>query len=188
VRAHVEAGRKQLKRLSDLIGDLLDVSRISSGQMRLQWEPVDIAAVVREVSTRLEPEATRAESSVTLEIPEGLNIHSDRMRLEQVTENLLTNAIKYGAGKPIHVRLEASPERVTLSMKDQGIGIAPEHQARIFERFERAVSERNYGGLGLGLYITRTIVEALGGTIRVDSQPGQGACFTVELPREPPAP
>jgi PAS domain S-box-containing protein len=188
VRAHVEAGRKQIKRLSDLIGDLLDVSRISSGQMKLHWEPVDIAAVVREVGTRLEPEATRAESSLTLEIRGVLTLSSDRMRLEQVAENLMTNAIKYGAGKPIHVRLEASPERVSLSVKDQGIGIAPEHQARIFERFERAVSERNYGGLGLGLYITRTIVQALGGTIRVDSQPGQGACFTVELPCKPPAP
>ncbi len=188
VRAHVEAGRKQIKRLADLIGDLLDVSRISSGQMKLLLELVDIAAVVREVATRLEPEATRAESPLTLELPEGLTLRSDRMRLEQVAENLLTNAIKYGAGKPIHVRLEVSPERVTLSVKDQGIGIAPEHQARIFERFERAVSERNYGGLGLGLYITRTIVEALGGTIRVESQLGQGACFTVELPREPPAP
>lgn len=188
VRAHVEAGRRQIKRLSDLIGDLLDVSRISSGQMKLHWEPVDLAAVVREVGARLEPEATRVESSLTWDVPEGLMLRSDRMRLEQVAENLLTNAIKYGAGKPIHVRLEASPERVTLSVKDQGIGISPEHQARIFERFERAVSERNYGGLGLGLYITRTIVEALGGTIRVDSQPGQGACFTVELPRESPAP
>ncbi len=188
VRKDVEAGRRQLKRLSDLIGDLLDVSRISSGKMKLQWEPVDFAAAVREVSARLEPEATRAESRLTVEAPEALWGRSDRMRLEQVVENLLTNAIKYGAGKPIQVRLTVSPERIVLTVEDQGIGIAPEHQARIFERFERAVSERNYGGLGLGLYITRNIVEALGGTIRVQSQPGQGACFTVELPREPSVP
>ncbi|KFE67932.1 CHASE domain-containing protein [Hyalangium minutum] len=185
VRTSVEAGLKQLKRLSDLIGDLLDVSRITSGQMKLYWEPVDFAAVVREVATRLEPEAARAESRLMLELPAEVPGRSDRMRLEQVAENLLTNAIKYGAGKPIHVRLEASPERIAFTVKDEGIGIAPENQARIFERFERAVSERNYGGLGLGLYITRTIVEALGGTIRVKSEPGQGACFTVELPREP---
>jgi PAS domain S-box-containing protein len=186
VREHVEAGRRQIKRLSDLIGDLLDVSRISSGQMKLHWEPMDFAIVVREVAARLEPEAIRAESPLTVRVPEALPVHSDRRRLEQVAENLLTNAIKYGAGRPIHVRLEASSERVTLAVEDQGIGIAPEHQERIFERFERAVSERNYGGLGLGLYITRTIIEALGGTIRVQSQPGQGACFTVELPRESP--
>jgi PAS domain S-box-containing protein len=188
VRTHVEAGRKQLKRLADLISDLLDVSRISSGQMKLHWEPVDFAAVVREVATRLEPEATRAESTLTLEVPRELPGRSDRMRLEQIAENLLTNAIKYGAGKPIQLRLEARAERVVLTVEDQGIGIAPEHQARIFERFERAVSERNYGGLGLGLYITRTIVQALGGTIRVQSQPAQGACFTVELPLDPSAP
>jgi PAS domain S-box-containing protein len=186
-RAHVEAGRRQIKRLSDLIGDLLDVSRITSGQMKLQQEPVDFSAVVREVVTRLEPEATKAESRLTVETPKALPGSSDRMRLEQVVENLVTNAIKYGAGKPIHIRLAATAERVTLTVQDQGIGIAPEHQARIFERFERAVSERNYGGLGLGLYITRTIVEALGGSIRVQSQPGQGATFTVELPRGPEA-
>ncbi|MFL5346150.1 MAG: CHASE domain-containing protein [Hyalangium sp.] len=188
VRKDVEAGQRQIKRLADLIGDLLDVSRISSGRMKLQWEEVDFAAAVREVVARLEPEATRAESRLTVEAPEALWGRSDRMRFEQVAENLLTNAIKYGAGQPIHVRLEASPGRMTLTVRDQGIGIAPEHQARIFERFERAVSERNYGGLGLGLYITRTIVEALGGTIRVKSEPGQGACFTVELPREPSVP
>ena len=188
VRTQVEAGRKQIKRLADLIGDLLDVSRITSGQIKLHWEPVDFAAAVREVSTRLEPEAALAESRLVLELPQEVLGQSDRMRLEQVAENLLTNAIKYGAGKPIRVRLEASPERVTLTVTDEGIGIATENQKRIFERFERAVSERNYGGLGLGLYITRTIVEALGGTIRVKSEPGQGACFTVELPREPLVP
>ncbi|WP_224363562.1 CHASE domain-containing sensor histidine kinase [Hyalangium versicolor] len=186
-RTNVETARKQIKRLSDLIGDLLDVSRISSGKMKLHWEPVDFSAVVREVAARLEPEATRAESRLTVETPDALPGRSDRMRFEQVVENLLTNAIKYGAGKPIHIQMHADAQRLVLTVRDHGIGIAPEHQVRIFERFERAVSERNYGGLGLGLYITRTILEALGGTIRVQSETGQGACFTVELPLEPPA-
>ncbi|MDC0711096.1 CHASE domain-containing protein [Stigmatella sp. ncwal1] len=187
VRAHVEAGRKQLNRLSVLIGDLLDVSRISSGQMRLRWEPVDFAALVRDVVTRLEPEALRAESPLSVEAPGSLAGSTDRLRFEQVVENLLTNAIKYGAGKPIHIVLKEEAGAVVLRVEDHGIGIELEHQERIFERFERAVSERNYGGLGLGLYITRTIVELLGGTIRVQSQPGQGAAFTVDLPREPPS-
>ncbi|WP_225412611.1 CHASE domain-containing protein [Stigmatella hybrida] len=186
VRAHVEAGRKQLNRLSVLIGDLLDVSRIGSGQLRLRWEPVDFVALIREVVARLEPEAQRVESPLSVEAPDSVQGHSDRLRFEQVVENLLTNAIKYGAGKPIRIFLNEGAAGVVLRVEDQGIGIAPEHQARIFERFERAVSERNYGGLGLGLYITRTIVELLGGTIRVQSQPGQGAAFTVELPRQPP--
>ncbi|WP_245767728.1 CHASE domain-containing protein [Stigmatella erecta] len=187
VRSHVEAGRKQLNRLSVLIGDLLDVSRIGSGQMRLRWEPVDFVALIRDVVARLEPEAQRVESPLSVEAPGSVLGHSDRLRFEQVVENLLTNAIKYGAGKPIRIFLTEEAAGVVLRVEDQGIGIAPEHQARIFERFERAVSDRNYGGLGLGLYITRTIVELLGGTIRVQSQPGQGAAFTVELPRQPPA-
>ncbi len=188
VRNHTEAGLRQLKRLGDLIGDLLDVSRISSGQMKLRWEPVDFAGVVRDVVARLEPEATKAASPLMVEAPQALEGRSDRMRLEQVVENLLTNAIKYGAGKPIHVQMEAMARRVVLRVRDEGIGIAPEHQARIFERFERAVSERNYGGLGLGLYITHTLVETMGGSIQVQSQLGQGALFTVELPREPESP
>jgi PAS domain S-box-containing protein len=187
VRSHVEAGRKQLNRLSVLIGDLLDVSRIGSGQLRLHWEPVDFAALIRDVAVRLEPEALRAGSPLNVEAPGSVLGHSDRLRFEQVVENLLTNAIKYGAGKPIRIFLKEEAAGVVLQVEDQGIGIAPEHQARIFERFERAVSERNYGGLGLGLYITRTIVELLGGNIRVQSQPGQGAAFTVEVPRQPPA-
>jgi PAS domain S-box-containing protein len=189
VGTQVEAGRKQVQRLADLVGDLLDVARISSGKMQLHWEPVDFAAVVREVVARMEPQATKAEAPLTVEVPEALEGTSDRMRLEQVAENLLTNAIKYGAGQPILVRMEATSERVTLTVRDRGIGIAPEHQARIFERFERAVSDRNYGGLGLGLYITRTLVQAMGGDIGVQSAPGQGATFTVNLPRapEPPA-
>jgi PAS domain S-box-containing protein len=181
----VDAGRKQVQRLADLVGDLLDVARINSGKMQLHWEPVDFAAVVREVVARMEPQATKAESPLTVEVPQSLEGTSDRMRLEQVAENLLTNAIKYGAGQPILVRMEATPEQVTLTVKDQGIGIAPEHQARIFERFERAVSDRNYGGLGLGLYITRTLVQAMGGDIGVQSALGQGATFTVNLPRAP---
>jgi signal transduction histidine kinase len=189
VGTQVEAGRKQVQRLADLVGDLLDVARISSGKMQLHWEPVDFAAVVREVVARMEPQAAKAEAPLTVEVPEALEGTSDRMRLEQVAENLLTNAIKYGAGQPILVRMEATSERVTLTVRDRGIGIAPEHQARIFERFERAVSDRNYGGLGLGLYITRTLVQAMGGDIGVQSAPGQGATFTVNLPRapEPPA-
>ncbi|WP_232293259.1 sensor histidine kinase [Stigmatella aurantiaca] len=107
----------------------------------------------------------------------------DRLRVEQVVTNLLTNALKYGAGRPVAVRVEGAGERARLTVKDQGIGIAEEDLARIFERFERAVSDRHYGGLGLGLYITRQIVEAFGGTVGVTSRPGMGSTFTLELPR-----
>ncbi|MFY0525008.1 sensor histidine kinase [Archangium gephyra] len=110
----------------------------------------------------------------------------DRLRLEQVVTNLVSNAIRYGAGRPIHARVEVVGENARLVVRDEGIGIPPEALERIFGKFERAVSERHSGGLGLGLYITHSIVEAMGGTIRVESRPGQGSTFTVELPRSPP--
>jgi signal transduction histidine kinase len=106
----------------------------------------------------------------------------DRSRLEQVVANLLSNAFKYGSGKPVEIEIALEPERARLSVKDQGIGIPPERQGRIFERFERAVSARHYSGLGLGLYIVRRVLEALGGSIRVQSAPGVGSTFAVELP------
>lgn len=107
----------------------------------------------------------------------------DRSRLEQLLSNLVTNAIKYGLGRPIDVAVEADDARVKLSVRDRGIGISAPDQQRIFGRFERAVSDRNYAGFGLGLWIARKIVEAHKGTIRVESQENQGACFVVELPR-----
>jgi signal transduction histidine kinase len=104
------------------------------------------------------------------------------VRLEQVVSNLLSNALKYGMGKPIHVAVESRVDAARLVVRDEGIGIEPKDMGRIFGKFERAVSERHYGGLGLGLYVTRQIVEAMGGTVKAESTPGQGATFTVELP------
>ena len=101
--------------------------------------------------------------------------------------NLLGNAIKYGEGKPIEVTIGETEEYARLEVRDQGIGIPLEDQQRVFERFERAVSDRHYGGLGLGLWITRQVVEAHRGTIRLESKPGEGTTFIVELPRRRPA-
>jgi signal transduction histidine kinase len=188
VRTSVEAGRKQVHKLSSLIGDLLDVSRISAGRLKLELDTVDCAAIVRDVVTRYEAPATQAGSPLRVEAPEQLEGWWDRLRVDQIVTNLLDNAIKYGAGKPIHIQLGGDAERAILTVRDEGIGIEPQKMTRIFERFERAVSERHYGGLGLGLYITKTLVEAMAGTIQVQSRPGQGALFTVELPRRPSPP
>ena len=108
----------------------------------------------------------------------------DPLRLEQVVSNLLTNAIKYGPGKPIEVTVARDVRNARILVRDHGIGVAKEQQGRIFERFARAVSVREYGGLGLGLYISRQIAEAHGGSIEVQSAPGEGATFVLEFPLE----
>jgi PAS domain S-box-containing protein len=178
----LEVMRRQVKRLSDLVNDLLDVSRISTGRMKLQLEEVDLLEVVREVTARFEPEAERAGVRLELRTQGAPMGQWDRLRLEQVVTNLLSNAVKYGAGKPVRVTVEADAGCARLVVQDEGIGIEPDAVSRIFGKFERAVSERNYGGLGLGLFITRQMVEAMGGTVRAESVLGRGATFTVELP------
>ncbi len=186
ILSSTEVGHRQVRKLSELVGDLLDVSRISQRRFRFELEPVDLSTVVQEVASRYQSES-----------PEGRRLRVwaerqvigkwNRLRLEQVVTNLVDNALKYGAGNPVEVRVQAIGGRARLEVVDHGIGIAPEVQGRIFERFERAVSERHYGGLGLGLYITREIVRSLGGQVGVKSQPGQETRFTVELPFHPPA-
>jgi PAS domain S-box-containing protein len=182
VLGHTESTRKQVTRLSSLVSDLLDVSRIASGRFTVEREPIDLAAVVREVVTRFEPQAHRAGSPLTLEAPENVETQSDRLRFDQVVTNLVDNAIKYGDGKPIHVSLAREPGWAVLTVRDEGIGIDPGKLEVIFGRYERAVSERHYGGLGLGLYISRSVVEALGGTVSAESERGAGSAFEVRLP------
>jgi len=182
----VEVMRRQVKRLADLVRELLDVSRISTGRLTLQLEEVDLAEVTREVLARFTPEAERAGSRFELHLEGPVLGQWDRLRLEQILVNLLSNAIKYGAGKPIHVRVGLEEGGAWLEVRDEGIGIPPEALGRIFDRFERAVSERHYGGLGLGLYVTRQIIAAMGGRVKVRSTRGEGATFTVELPRRTP--
>jgi PAS domain S-box-containing protein len=169
-------------RLEKLIDELLDVSRITSHRLKLERETVDLVALVEETVARMAEAASRAGSPIQLVASGPVSGSWDRLRIDQVITNLLSNAIKYGAGQPVQVTVGEGGGRAVLTVKDAGIGIEPEHQGRIFDRFERAVSDRHYGGLGLGLWITRQIVEAHGGSIRVVSAPGEGATFTVELP------
>jgi signal transduction histidine kinase len=183
----VDVMRRQVRRLSDLISDLLDVARISGGRLKLRLEPVELSGLVREVASRFELEAERAGGRLDVRAGEPIVGSWDRLRLEQVVTNLLSNAVKYGAGKPVHLYVEAADGQARLRVWDEGIGVEPRHLARIFEKFERAVSERHYGGLGLGLYITQQIIQALGGSISVESAPDQGASFTVLLPLGGPA-
>ena len=179
---NLEIAEAQLGRLAMLVDGLLDVTRISEDRLSLVLEEVDVAELVREMAQGMAPQAERAGSPLRVEVPARAVGRFDRVRLGQVVTNLLSNAIKFGAGQPIHVALTTDGNAVRLAVTDEGIGLAPESLERIFERFERAVSERHYGGLGLGLYITRKIVEAMGGTVKAQGAPGRGATFTVELP------
>ncbi|MGC4120932.1 MAG: ATP-binding protein [Myxococcales bacterium] len=177
---------RQCQRLVSLVDELLDVSRITAGRLRLELQELDLAEVAKERVVGLADELGRADCEVRVVAPEPVVGRWDRLRVEQVVVNLLTNAMKYGCGKPIDLTLKTTEGRARLEVRDRGIGIAPEDQARIFARFERAVSSRHFGGLGLGLWIARQVVEAHGGTISVASKPGEGATFTVELPIAPP--
>lgn len=177
----------QIDRLERLIEQLLDVSRMTIGRLELQREPVDLSALVRDVVQRAAPEATSPHPRMSVDAPFPTVGQWDRFRIEQVVTNLVSNADKYGAGRPVEIRVAAGAGSAVLTVRDYGIGIAPADTARIFNRFERLVSVRQYTGFGLGLWIVRQIVDAHGGTIAVDSELGQGATFTVILPLEAPA-
>jgi signal transduction histidine kinase len=176
----------QVDRLSKLVNDLLDVSRILGRRPALELADVDLAALVNEIVVREKESLVRAKCAIRLDAPGPVIGRWDRQRLDQVVTNLLSNAMKFGVGKPIRIAVKVDESTARLVVEDEGIGISPEDRSRIFNRFERAVSERNFGGLGLGLWIVRQVVEAHGGTITVDSEVGSGARFTVELPRSAP--
>jgi signal transduction histidine kinase len=181
----VEKAERTSERLGALIDELMDAGRITSGKMRLEREEMDLASVTRDAVGRMSEALARVGSEVRLVADAQVVGRWDRVRLEQVVGNLLSNAAKYGRGQPVEVRVESSNGGgARLVVKDSGIGIAPEDQARIFERFERAATGKQFHGLGLGLWISREIVESHGGHILVRSAPGEGSTFTVELPRE----
>ncbi len=178
---------RSARRIARLVDELLDVTRISVGRLSLEREPTDLAELAREVVVRNAEPAALAGSPLRLDAPRPVQGSWDPGRIEQIADALVANALKYGRGRPIDVLVEADRGLARLVVRDHGIGIAPEDQARIFERFERAASVRHYGGLGLGLWIVRQVVEAHGGRIGVTSVPGEGSTFTVELPTASPA-
>ncbi|MGE0527869.1 MAG: MHYT domain-containing protein [Bdellovibrionales bacterium] len=179
----LDTSTRQLDRLTRLVEDMLDISRISTGKLTVEIGQHDLSRLVQDVLERFENECKQKGCEVHAEIEPEVIGYFDPFRIEQVVINLLSNALKYGGGKPISVTLiKKSPTRAELRVRDYGIGIPKEAQARIFDRFERAIPSRTISGLGLGLYIVKSILAIHHGQVRVESEPGQGALFTVELP------
>jgi signal transduction histidine kinase len=176
---------REAERLAALVAQLLDVVRIERGRLELSPEDCDLVAEARHILDCMDVAIQRSGSTVTVHAPDVLRGRWDRSHLDQLLANLLSNALTYGKGGPVDVTIEpvaGAARRVRIAVRDRGIGITPERLPHVFERFERASSTRHYGGLGLGLFIARTIVRAHRGTITAESEPDRGSTFTVELP------
>jgi signal transduction histidine kinase len=175
--------QRQTDRLTGLVDILLDITRLRSGRMTLDRESLDLAALARDTVEGLAEELARAHCAVSIAAPQPVLGRWDRTRLQQALTNLLTNAAKYGQGAAVAVSVTTADGAARLVVADQGPGIAFDEQSRLFQRFARLPSTTaRAGGLGLGLYITREIIEAHGGTIRLESRPGHGATFICSVP------
>jgi len=184
---NLDRARRLADRLGQLVEALLDVSRLTTGRLKLNLESFDLGDAGREVIERLGESARMVGCELSLQVVGAVQGRWDRLRIEQVLTNLISNAIKYAAGSPIRVSLAMpEPNVAVIEVYDGGPGIPEAQLTRIFERFERAASARHYGGLGLGLYVARQIAEAHGGSIGARNLPSGGACFTVRLPLDPP--
>lgn len=181
-RAAAKIIQREDLRLSRFVKELMEVARIRDGATELQRELVELTSLVRTVVSNFSADLASTRTELKLEVDEEVTGEWDAHRLQQIVEHLLSNALKFGAGGPVTIGVRETEGRAELSVRDEGQGIAADLLERIFDPFERGVSVRHYGGLGLGLFITRTLVEELGGRIRVETEPGKGTTFRVELP------
>lgn len=178
----VERDERQIRSMIRLLDDMLDVSRVRTGRLTVVPGPFDLAESVRSVVEAIGEQAHAAGVTLELAAPPTLPCVGDEFRIEQVVTNLLTNALRYGQGRPVSVTVATSGTEALVSVRDRGMGIAPEDQERIFEQFERAQGDAQVPGLGLGLYIAREIAQAHRGQLAVRSTPGEGAEFILSLP------
>jgi PAS domain S-box-containing protein len=175
---------RQVDRMTRLVANLLDVTRLHAGRLEVEREPFELGELVGDVAGRFRDELTRSGRRLELQLEPDDHGSWDRLKLDQVVTNLFSNAVRYGGQGPVSVSLRREGDDAVLVVKDSGIGIAPDDVALVFDRYHKGTNSRAHGGLGLGLYITRRIVEAHGGTIGVESRLGEGAAFTVRLPLE----
>jgi signal transduction histidine kinase len=180
----IEGIGRQVERQCELVNVLLDVSRIHADRLVIEPEEFDLALLVRAIAARYDDDVGDARAKLKLRCPPELPVTLDRLRVDQVVTNLVSNAIKFGCGRPVDLDVTSAAEEIEIVVKDRGIGISPADRSRIFGRFERAVSHHNFGGFGLGLWITTQIVRAMGGSISVESTVDVGSTFTIRLPRQ----
>nr|WP_239470753.1 ATP-binding protein [Archangium violaceum] len=174
--------QRQTERLEQLVNHLLDVSRISTGRLELELEEVDLSEVVRRLVMRFEEKLAEAGCVAVVDADAPVRARVDRLRVEQVLMNLLSNAMKYAPGQPVELSVARQGTEAVLGVRDYGPGISPEAQARVFERYQRASGRHSRESLGLGLYVARQLARAHGGELSVESTPGQGSLFRLRLP------
>ncbi len=176
---------RQVDRMTRLVANLLDVTRLHAGRLELEREPLDLGELVGDAAARFRDELARAGRELELRLEAGVRGTWDRLKLDQVVTNLVSNAVRYGGDGTVTVTLRRDEVEAVLVVADRGIGIAEEDLAVVFDRYRKGVNSRAHGGLGLGLYISRGIVEAHGGAVEVESRLGEGSAFTVRLPIAP---
>jgi signal transduction histidine kinase len=183
-RDRAERAAAQVRRLHALTETILDVGQLTTGRLLLRRERIDVVDTVAEVIEHMEENAARHGTRVVFARDEGVPGTFDKVRIAQIVTNLLDNALKFGAGRPVEVSVRRAEGRVRIAVVDHGPGIAPQDRERVFGKFERGVPTRHHAGFGLGLWITRELVQAQGGVVRAEETPGGGATFAVELPAE----
>lgn len=181
----LKSSTKQIRRLAQLINDLLDVSRISNKKLELSFEEGSYPEIVEGVIERFRGPIHNSDSVIITNIEKDIHGIFDKSRFDQIVTNLLSNALKYGKGNAITVTLHKDAGNAILTVKDKGIGMSKKETEKIFDRFERTETAKQYGGVGLGLYIVNEIVKAHNGSVTVESEQGKGSTFTVSLPLKP---
>ncbi len=182
VKRRLQAADRSVERIVELVNHLIEASNLAAGRLSLVPVRTSLGDVIDDAVQRLQPAIARSGSTVSVDVGANIIGFWDKQRVGQVVTHLLSNALKYGEGRPIEIHGDSAAGRARFSIRDSGVGIAQEELQRIFRRFERGAAPYHYGGFGLGLWMAEQIVVAMGGTLRVESEKGRGSLFTVDLP------